>query len=378
MDCIRWLVRRGREPLGPTPPGTVSAGTVSAGTVSAGTVSGALRVGLLAVALLAAHVLATPVGAQLTTQPGPDGTPQFDRAIERRTYLRAGPDALLTYANVVYQEVRALPDGASPEQTKGSNLRKRLLDLRLMMDFNAFLYDPDGLEPLRDRVDAAYEAIGDYKDLFDQAKLTGEPIDPAEQARRAAAMNASLEWLRNDEQRQVFLTFIRQPEHELRDLSSKRQPRLWRLADVTPDGSKSSLSVVAQLSGNGLANLLHDGLAVDDILDPDQEARFHDVRKALRSILVLVDMFPTAADVVGEQREPLARLVDAYGDVNDASIAYRDALEAGHHEDDRQDDLVKTYQKARKLARDLVESGELSAYVARLTPLQLFDVDPFH
>jgi hypothetical protein len=336
---------------------------------------GVLLSGCLALAVL----LGSPTAlAQVATQPGPDGTPQFDRSIERRTYQKAAPDALLAYATIVYDEVRKLPPNVSPEQTKSSDLRKRLLDLRLMMDFNAFLYDPDRLEQMREQVDAAYEAIGQYKDLSDQAKLTGRPIDPGEQAARGAAMIASLEWLRNNPQRQAFLQFIKEPDGELVDLKKKDQPRLWRIADVEPSADRSALATVALVTGNGLSHLLEDGLLVDDILDPEQEAQFHDVRKALRSILVLVDMFPTAEDVVGEKREPLAKLVDAYGEVNDASIAYHEAQDAGRDTDELRDDLVKEYKKARQLAQELSDNGQLREYVGALVPLQLFDVDPFH
>jgi len=334
---------------------------------------------MLAALVLAAMVDVFSVAAQLVTQPGPDGTPQFDRAVERRTYLSAGPDEILTYLAVVATEAKAVDINVSPEQLKASNLRKRLLDLRLMMDFNAYIYDPEDLGPMRDQVDTAYEALGLYKDLYDQSKLTGQPIDPAEQSKRSAAMVASLGWISNDRARTDFLDVIKKPQHKVLDFTEKEQPRLWRIADVSPTADKSSLAMAALVSGNALATLLHDGLLVDDILDPDQEARFHDIRKALRSILVLIDMFPTAQDVVGDAREPLARLVDAYGDVNDASIAYHEATDAGRDDaNDLRDDLVKEYKKAQKLARELDEGGELRAYVTRLTPLQLFDVDPFH
>jgi hypothetical protein len=132
---------------------------------------------LLSAVLIFGQVGVPTASAQLfpgpiTTRPGPDGTPQFDRSIERRTYLQAAPDALQTHAAIVYDEVRKLPPTVNPEQMKSSDLRKRLLDLRLMMDFNAFLYDPDRLEPMRDQVDVAYEAIGQFKDLFDQSKVS--------------------------------------------------------------------------------------------------------------------------------------------------------------------------------------------------------------
>ena len=331
-----------------------------------------------AVVVIVLLLVVPPTAAQMVTQPGPDGTPQFDRAIERRGYFQAAPDALLTYASIVFDEARQLPPDANPERVKNSDLRKRLLDLRLMLDFNAFLYDPERLDVFREQVDTAYEAVGLFKDLFDQTKLTGQPINPADEAARAAAMRASLAWLREPDQRQAFTAFVQRPEGKVLDLTLKERPRLWRVADVTPGENKSALAVVALVAGNGLSNLLHDGLLVDDILDEDQEARFHDIRKALRSILVLVDMFPTAEDVVGDRREPLAKLVDAYGDVNDASIAYHEAQDAGRDAGDLRDKLVKEYKQARTLAQELSDNGQLREYVTRLTPLQLFDVDPFH
>ena len=125
----------------------------------------------------------------------------------------------------------------------------------------------------------------------------------------------------------------------------------------------------------GESSLGNDGPLVDDTLDDEQKAQFHDVRRALRSILVLVDMFSTAADVVGDEREPLANLVDVYGDVNDASIAYHDAQATGCDVDERQADLAKAYKMALRITTEYVDTGLLRAYVTRLTPLQLFDVD---
>jgi hypothetical protein len=342
-----------------------------------------LRIVLLVTGLLGGLMLPPQggvprVSAQLATQPGPDGTPQFDRAVERRTYLAAGPDEILTYVQVVADQTKAVPANVTPEQLKASDLRKRLLDLRLMMDFNAYIYDPERLGPMRDRVDEAYEALGLYKDLYDQSQLTGQPIDRDEQRKRGEKMNDALEWIKSEKSRNELVDVIRRPERKVLDFTEKEQPRLWRIADVSPMAHKSSLAMAALVSGNALANLLSDGLLVDDILDPDQEARFHDVRKALRSILVLIDMFPTAQDIVGDAREPLAKLVDAYGEVNDASIAYHEAKDAGRDTDDLRDDLVKEYKQAQKLANELVEGGQLQAYVTALTPLQLFDVDPFH
>jgi hypothetical protein len=316
--------------------------------------------------------------AQVTTQPGPDNTPQFERAIERRPYSDAGRDELLTYAALVQNAAHDLPPTPSPEAMKQSPLRKLLLDLRLMLDFNAFLYETDQFDAIREHIDNAYEAIGLYKDLFDQANLTGVPLDPLDQAARGAAMNASLQWLRDPSQRQEMDEVLRHPDTKIHHLDHKELPRLWNIADVTPVEGKSSLAMVALLSSNVIANLMKDGLLVDDVLDEEQEASFHDVRKALRSALVLSDMLPSAAEVVGDAREPLAQLVDAYGDVNDASIAYHTAKDAKRDDtDERREDLLKAYKKAKHLVGELMDSGQLAEFVTRLTPLQLFETEPF-
>ena len=55
-----------------------------------------LIVGRVGVTPVSAQVIVPGSFAPLSTKPGPDGTPQFDRAIERRTYLKAAPDMLQT------------------------------------------------------------------------------------------------------------------------------------------------------------------------------------------------------------------------------------------------------------------------------------------
>ena len=333
---------------------------------------------LLIGAMFAALWHVPVASAQYPTEPGPDGTPQFDRTVERRAYMSAASDEVLTYALLVQQEAEKLPANPSPDQMKSSKLRKRLLDLRLMLDFNAYLFDPSFLESIRDKVDEAYETVGLYKDLFDQSELTGLPIDSKEQKKRADAMNDALTWLRDPAERRAMSELLHQSEQKILHLNNKETPRLWHIAEVTPVAGQSSLATVALLCSNVLTNLQRDGLLVDDILDADQEAQFHDVRKALRSVLVLVDMFPTGSDIVGDKREPLANLVDAYGDVNDASIAYHDAEESGIDVDQRHEDLIKAYKKARRMVDEIEAAGQLREYVNRLTPLQFFDVDPFH
>ncbi len=304
--------------------------------------------------------------ARAEIQIGPDGTPQFDRDAETEHYTAAAPLQLKTYLKIVLTEVDALPDDPDPSQVKQSPLRKRLLDLRLIMDLNAYAYRPRDFEQYRDRVDRAYETLGAYKDLFDQQKLTGQPIDPDRRAERLSDLDEALDWFRDPETRREFQHFIAAPADRPLNLDDQAQPRLWRLAETLPNGDLNSVANAALLSSLVLRNLQRDGVLVQDILNPDDEDHFHDVRKAMRSILVLADMFPSLAQATADQREPLADLVDAYGDVNDCSIAYHDAQGSGGDVDARASELQAAFAKAQKLVKKYVESGLLDNYVARL------------
>jgi hypothetical protein len=327
---------------------------------------------------LALVVGTVPANAQVPTHPGPGGTPQFDHSIERRNYVRAGADEMLAMMQIVYDESKHITPGISPQEMKSSELRSRLLDLRLLMDFNAYLYDAEKLDPMRDLVDAAYENVGLFKDLYDQSQLTGQPINPDEQAKRGAAMNASIDWLHNADKRNALLAVFKQPHQQILHLNHDQTPRLWNIAKATPDSGKSTVAIVALLCGNVLTNLVKDGLLVDDVLDEKTEAKFHDVRKALRSVLILGDMFPATAAAVGDRRDALAKLVSAYGRVNDASIAYHNALKHGGDADERKKDLLKEYKHAQELVNSTLDSGALTEYVQHLAPLWLIDADPFH
>jgi hypothetical protein len=322
---------------------------------------------LLILALALAGALgwaASTAGAE--TSIGPDGTPQFDRDAETERYTDAAPLQLKTYLKIVLAEVDALPDDPDPSQVKQSPLRKRLLDLRLIMDLNAFAYRQHDFGQYRDQVDAAYESLGAYKDLFDQQKLTGLPIDQDRRAERLETLNAALDWFRDPENRRELQHFIAAPADHPLTLDDKEQPRLWRLAETLPNGDLNSVANAALLSSLVLTNLERDGVLVDDILNPDDEAHFHDIRKAMRSVLVLADMFPSLAQATADRREPLADLVDAYGEVNDRSIAYHDAQDDHGDVDTRASELQIAFAQAQKLVKKYVDSGQLDNYVARL------------
>lgn len=301
---------------------------------------------------------------------GPGGTPQLQASVESLRYTQAAPSAILTYAAIVLEGVNDFPDDPSPEQVKDSDLRKQLLALRLMMDVNAFAYEPRPFKAYRDVADAAYESMGTYQDLFVTSQLDGAPIDPDQQAARLTRMQEALAPFRLASFRDDLKAFFAQPAPRPIELDANDRPHLWQLAGTVPSDDFDSAGNAALLGQGVLKSLSDEALLVDDILDPTQEARFHDVRKALRSVVDLADLYPSLTTATHGVQKPLDDLVDAYGDVNDESVAYHTAQESGRDVDARAAALREAYAKARSTATQLVDRGQLEAYVAKLAPAQ--------
>jgi hypothetical protein len=303
-------------------------------------------------------------------QIGPDGTPQVEGGTETMRYAEAVTPQLLTHYWIVMSEVDSFPQSPSPQDVKQTELRKRILDLRLVMDFGAYVYEPGLFEAYRDATDAAYEQVGQYKDLFDVQELDGAPIDPIDQAERLAKMNVAVSPFRLPSFREDLKTFFYARLSEPLSLERKNQPRIWQIAGVGPTDGLDSVGNAAMLGQSVLRNLQNEGLLVADIFDPQQEARFHDVRKALRSALVLTDMFPTLAATTADTREPLARVVRAYGKVNDQFVAYHDAQLAGRDLEPRAAALRDEYGKTQVTVSEAADSGQIEAFAVRLESVQ--------
>jgi hypothetical protein len=315
----------------------------------------------LAAALLTAS-LAAPGGVALAQTNGPDGTPQVEASSETLRYTDGALPELLTHYWIVMSGVDSLPQYPSPEQAKNTDVRKRVLDLRLIMDLNAFAFEPGQFEAYRDAIDAAYEQVGAFKDLFDIQAITNEPIDGVSQTERLAKMNVALAPFRFQGFREDLKTFFYNRASQPLSLELKNQPRIWQIAKVTPSEGYDSAGNAALLSANALLNLKSSGMLVDDITNPDQEARFHDVRKALRSAMVITDMFPSLAPAVAQVRDPIAKAVRAYGKTNDQFVALHEAQLSGRGVDQRVNELRASYDLTREAVNQLVGSGQLDAF----------------
>ena len=56
-------------------------------------------------------------------------------------------------------ELDGFSDGIRPEGARESSFRRRILELRLLMDLFAYAYDPEPLSTYRELVDDAYERV---------------------------------------------------------------------------------------------------------------------------------------------------------------------------------------------------------------------------
>jgi hypothetical protein len=172
--------------------------------------------------------------------------------------------------------------------------------------------------------------------------------------------------LRAAEIRKRFEKAVDKYEPNIVPLDSQAQPRLWQIARLGPDIGLDSAGNAARMGRAVLLNLRSEGLTVDNIFDPNQEVRFHDVRKALRSVLVLVDMFPSLSAAVADVRNPLSDVVKAYGKANDQVVAYHEAKLDGRPLDQRASELSDAFNKAQERARKFADSGQLDAYADAL------------
>src|SRR5215207_543164 len=234
-------------------------------------------------ALLVSGVTAAPGAAQAQLL-GPEGTPQVDPATETMEYADAATPHLLTQYEWVFAELDQFPDDPTPEQTKKSDLRKRLLDLRLLMDLYAFAFDQGDFDDYRDVVDNAYERVGEYKDLYDAQDINKLPINQQFLEERRVAMDEALVALRDGGYRDGLRNFFYQQYGHPHHLDVMEMPRIWRSAMASPNTRIDAAGNAAMLGNFTIRNLADQGMLIDDIMDPAQEAHMHDTRKALRSV----------------------------------------------------------------------------------------------
>lgn len=305
--------------------------------------------------------LAMVLGAPLLVRAQGSGVLQVAPELERRPYEES-TDALLTYFWPLMYEIDQLPDPPSPEQIKASPIRSLLLNYMLMMDLHAFVYEPGLLDAFRTALSGAYDEVGKYRDLLDSEALSGKPADSRTTAVRLARMNFALAPLRFPSFREDTKEFAYSRATAGRVYLPSEIPRIWDLAGARPLASLDDAGNAAMVSQKLLLRLVDEGIQVDDVLVPEQEDRFRDVRRTIRSVVVITDMYPSLSQRVSDSRDSLAELVDAYGAVNDALAAYKYAVNTGLKLDDRKKELRDRFDEADDVATSVVKKKALQDF----------------
>lgn len=261
-------------------------------------------------------------------------------------------------------ELDAVPMDATPDQVRAATFRRRILELRLLMDLNSFAYDRPKMNTMRGYIDAPYEAIGRYQDLPMIQKGLGTDLNPDVVSNRLVEMNEALGPLRDQGVRASMRDFFAHP------LASVRQkqggPGLWDISGSRVSDSLDATGNAALLESGIVHSLQASDIGVNDIFDPAQETQFHLIRKRLRSALLLATLFPATSAAIQDVRKPLDDLVSAYGDTNDAFTIYLYAKEVGINVDGTADTVRADFEKAQAVKDDVVGTHALDALAIAL------------
>lgn len=328
---------------------------------------------ILIVALLLAALVAGPTGqsfAQGGANQQPVVPPSPVTIAATGSYADVASTALTEAFDRTMSELDGWPEQASPTDVKNATFRRRLLELRILMDYGAYVYDPNLMGTFRSLVDDAYERVGLYQDLDVIQTILATPVKPGIVNVRQIRMNVALATLRSPSIRSIMRGFLAAPMKSPISLAPKDTPRLWEIAGQTPGDQLDGVGTAALFGASALAGIQASGPFVSDVFDPVQEAHFHDVRKGTRSILLLMNMIPETRKTLPGAAEPLFSLVSQYGDVNDAFTAYRMAPTLGIGQDASATFLRGEFTKAQARQQVVVDQHSFDAVINRLNDVK--------
>lgn len=333
---------------------------------------------LIACLMLSALVLAWPASGvfaqaapavshadQVQKNNNDNSSQKSKQAPQPSAYSRQAPSVLIGAFDRAMGEIDAAPQDMSPTDVKNATFRRRLLELRLLMDTNSFIYNHDQMKVYRDVVDAAYEAIGDYQDISVIQKLVPSiQINPDVINARHNQMNQTMYPLRDGSWRNEVRGFFSNPRPNVR--SSPGSPRLWDEAEARASDQYDQVGNAAMLEASILRHLANQDIGVTDIFDPNQRVYFHAVRKEMRSAIILASLLPDTNDATQDVTKPLTSFIGDYGDAGDAHVAWDMARQMGSGVDEATALLSSAFEKAQNEKNELINSNGLNIMAERL------------
>jgi len=278
-------------------------------------------------------------------------------------YVQAASPTVTGAFDRAITSIDAADLNAPPKAVKDTSFRRRLLELRLVMDVNAFAYDKDKLKTYRDMVDRAYEGTGVFQDIVDFEKELGTPVPPEILDNRRSEMLDALGPLRDQRLRNEMRSFFSKPEKKIRDGGG---PRLWDLTGAVATSEFDATGNAAKLQAGILRHLQGSDLGIHDIFDPDQALYFHGIRKEMRSVVLLSAMYPDTNAATREAVKPLDDLVGDYGDVMEAFNSYVFALQNGMDTSKVGAEVVREFEKSQQTKNQFIETNALDTMAAQV------------
>lgn len=309
-------------------------------------------------------------GTNAYAQGGPDNRNPTFTISEGGSYSQVAGPAIVAAFDRMMGELDGFSEGIRPEGARESSFRRRILELRLLMDLFAYGYDPEPLGTYREMVDDAYERVGGYQDIPVVSTLLSTSFRPDLVNLRQLRMNVALAAHRSGAVRESMKNFVGSPTGSIYNLAGKDVPRLWIFASQTPTNDFDAVGNMARMGASALAGIQASGPFVADIFNPEQEAHFHDVRKSVRSVLLLAQMFPETRAAIQPIAEPMFQLISQYGDVNDAFIAYRTAPALGANQGAAGDYLRAEFVKAQRRQNTVSEQRTFENLIGALSQVQ--------
>jgi len=285
-------------------------------------------------------------------------------------YADAAPVELTGAFDRFIGELDASPAQPTPQQVKDLTFRRRILELRLLMDLNALAYDPIRMKGYREAVDAAYEASGAFQDIAVAAKILSMDISGDVVNDIGGQMLGALAPFRDPRTRAEMRDFLAHPLHEARTGKGLHTPGLWDLGGESASNDYDALGNVALLTIGIMNHLQGADLGVSDIFDPNQKDYFHTVRRQTRAVLLYAAMFPSINDVTQDVATPLNDLVDQYGEVGDDYVAYQYAQALGGDVASQAGKVQSEFDKAQTVKDQLIATHAYDAMVDRLNQVR--------
>jgi hypothetical protein len=282
-------------------------------------------------------------------------------------YVQAAPPTVIGAFDRAMSEIDAADLNAPPRQVKDTWFRRRLLELRLVMDVNAFAYDKKQMKGYRDLVDRAYEASGVFQDIVDFEKELGITVAPEIVDNRRSEMHDALGPLRTPGVRNEMRRFFSSPEKGPRNGGG---PRLWDLTGVVATNAFDATGNAALLQSGLLSRLQGSDLGINDIFDPDQAFYLHEVRKEMRSVVILSAMYPDTNAATREVVKPLVDLVDDYGDVLEAFNSYVFALQNGLDTSKVAPEVAREFERSQLMKNDFIDARALDAMAVQVNSVR--------